>query len=297
MEKAQPASWVIPTIIVILFAAITAYFIYRSMQEQEDKDGEVFPFFAHFFFNVLLKPVIPVFRLILPALGLHPKSQIGTFIRQLLDNAGLYDYDEEDVMATQLVMAVALYFSFISFLGTTSMITCLPLIPVGWGYPIYLLQSIGFRRKQTMHAELPYVLDLLSLGIEAGLDFKMAVERIVNFSEPSPLINEMKGLLNDLNFGTPMEEALIRLRRRIDILAFFTFVEALIQATQMGIDVSSTLRAQSEQMRIAYFQSIEKSANKLPIMVLFPTAFCIFPPILIITLGPIAIDIHNRFPK
>lgn len=281
------------TATVLALMGVILYLVYLSTFKKK-VDEEARPLHAKLYF-VLTWPIRMPFRILVAMLGLSARSRYGTFLRRKLDEAGLYDVDEEDMAASQFAAGVLLYVMPVIFLPQL-WASLLLLILIGWVYPIYMLDSLSQMRKQQMFAELPYVLDLLSLGIEAGLDFKMSIERLVNFSDPSPLINELKGLLNDLNFGTPMEEALVRLRRRIDILAFFTFVEAMIQATQMGIDVSSTLRAQAEQMRVAYFQNVEKAANKLPILVLFPTAFCIFPPILIITLGPIVIQIVERLP-
>lgn len=289
-------TWIIPSITTFIIVVIC--FIFLRSKPAEESPEEVLPFYANFFFTRLkwLFDSLAVPLKELPGFGRG--GSVTIYMRQLLDKAGLYEFDEEAVMASQFVTGAALYLIFLSFLAQLSLraaiFTCLPMIVVGWGIPIYVLQRTALERRQRIYADLPYVLDLLSLGIEAGLDFKVSVERLVNFSEPSPLLRELRGLLNDLNFGTPMEEALLRLRRRIDILAFFTFVEALIQATQMGIDVSSTLRAQAEQMRVSYFQNVEKEANGLPIMVLFPTALLIFPTILMLTLGPVILDVLQK---
>lgn len=281
--------------VVLTLIGVVIYIIYLSTIDKSLEGDEERPLHAKLYFRLIWKLRAP-FRWLVSLLGLSARTRYGAMLRGKLDEAGLYEYDEEEMAASQFAAGVVLYVLPVVFLPGL-WFALLALFAIGWAYPIYLLDSLSAQRKQQMFAELPYVLDLLSLGIEAGLDFKMSVERLVNFSDPSPLINELKGLLNDLNFGTPMEEALVRLRKRIDVLAFFTFVEAMIQATQMGIDVSSTLRAQAEQMRVAYFQNIEKAANKLPILVLFPTAFCIFPPMLIIALGPIVIQVVNRLPK
>lgn len=249
------------------------------------------PFYAEFLYQVF-KPFFGLVRTAGFGLGLNKKSRWAEYIRSSKDSAGLYTHDEEDLMAFQVTCGGALWLAFALLIGNP--VAAAPTLLIGAYYPIALLHRLAEMRKQAIFAELPYVLDLLSLGIEAGLDFKASVESLVNFSDPSPLLNELQLMLNELQLGTPMEETLSNMRKRIDILAFFTFVEALIQATQIGIDVSSTLRAQAEQMRITYFQNVEKQANSIPIKILLPSVIFIFPPLIFVVLGPIVLEMMNN---
>jgi tight adherence protein C len=277
--------------VVIIGLLIIAAFLYEYLTTKEQPQKGTLPHFARVFIN-LSAPFIGPVKGILKGMGFHAKSAWGMFTRAKRDMAGLYYMDEEDIMAMQVVLAVFFFLMFYLVIGI--FLTAVPMILIGWFYPILLLNRLAADRKEVMFAELPYVLDLLSLGIEAGLDFRTSVERLVNFSEPSPLMSELRFLLSDLQLGTPMQEALLKMRSRIDILAFFTFIEALIQATQIGIDVSSTLRAQSEQMRITYFQNVEKQANSIPIQILLPSVIFIFPPLIFVTLGPIVLELMSH---
>ncbi|MBI4861267.1 MAG: type II secretion system F family protein [Candidatus Riflebacteria bacterium] len=277
--------------VVILFVVVAAVLIYNLVRSPEDHVPGRLPPYARLFIKVSYV-ILPVVRRLIGALGAHGKSRWGVYIREVRESAGLYDMDEEDLMSLQVIVSVALYVVFLLVLHNP--LTPAPLLLIGWYYPILIMHRLASERKEAMYGELPYVLDLLSLGIEAGLDFKTSVERLVNFSEPSPLMSELRALLNDLQLGTPMEDALMKMRKRIDVLAFFTFVEALIQATQIGIDVSTTLRAQAEQMRVTFFQDLEKQANAIPIAILLPSVLFIFPPLLFVVLGPIFMQIVNH---
>lgn len=277
--------------VVFVALIIIGAFLYEYFTTKEQPTRGTLPHYARVFVR-LSSIFIPVVKGVLKGLGFHAKSRWGTYLRERRDQAGLYFMDEEDIMAMQVIMAV---FFFLMFLAVIQIpLTSLPLGLIGAYYPVLLMNRLAAERKEVMFAELPYVLDLLSLGIEAGLDFRTSVERLVNFSEPSPLMSELRVLLNDLQLGTPMQDALLKMRSRIDILAFFTFIEALIQATQIGIDVSSTLRAQAEQMRVTYFQNVEKQANSIPIQVLLPSVIFIFPPLIFVTLGPIVLELMNH---
>ena len=281
-----------PAIAVGIVVLLIILAMYHLVRRKPTTEGVALPFFASFFMDVIFRPLLPIARNVIVSFGGATRVAWTQKTRLLLDGAGLYTVSAEDTMGCQVLSAVFLCIIF--FLVTGNILIGLALAIIGFLYPTTLLQRLIEERKQLMFADLPYVLDLLSLGIEAGLDFKSSIDRLVNFSEPSPIINELRGFLNELNLGTPMEEALVRMRQRIDILAFFTFIEALIQATQMGIDVSSTLRAQAEQMRVSYFQAVEKKANAIPIMILFPSVFFIFPPLIFVTLGPIILELRRR---
>lgn len=277
-------------IVVLTGLLLIGAFMWEYWTTKEQPQKGTLPHFARAFLNISSLPVGLV-KLPMKGAGFHAKSGWGLYIRGKRDMAGLYYMDEEDLMAMQIWLAI---FFFVMFSLVIGPLTSVPMALIGWGYPIMLLNRLALDRKEVMFAELPYVLDLLSLGIEAGLDFRTSVERLVNFSEPSPLMSELRVLLADLQLGTPMQEALLKMRTRIDILAFFTFIEALIQATQIGIDVSSTLRAQAEQMRITYFQNVEKQANSIPIAILLPSVIFIFPPLIFVTLGPIVLELMSH---
>jgi hypothetical protein len=299
--------------IVTALAVIVVFLIalgYDMLNEPEEANRNVLPRYARVFMRLSSRFfATDLVKSILRAMGINERGRWGTYMREKRDSAGLYELDPMDIMALQVVVAGVLYGLFVLILWRPSgqtdavsmvsqsgrnLIACLPMILIGAYYPILLLNRHAAERKEAMFSELPYVLDLLSLGIEAGLDFRASVERLVNFSEPTPLMNELRALLNDLQLGTPMDQALLKMRSRIDILAFFTFIEALIQATQIGIDVSSTLRAQAEQMRVTYFQNVEKKANTIPIAILLPSVVFIFPPLLFLTLGPIVLQLMNH---
>jgi len=276
--------------VFIVYAVLLTFQMLRASRE-EDAPGKLPPY-AQLFVSLSAPVVTPFVAGLLRGMGVDARSKWGVYMRELREAAGLYDAKDEDLMALQVITPAFFYLMFV--LVVPKPLTALPLLLIGWYYPILTLNRLAQARKDAMFAELPYVLDLLSLGIEAGLDFKTSVERLVNFSEPSPLINELRLLLNDLDLGTPMEESLLKMRKRIDILAFFTFVEALIQATQIGIDVSTTLRAQAEQMRVSHFQDLEKRANAIPIQILVPSVLGIFPPLLVVVLGPIFLEIWKN---
>jgi tight adherence protein C len=162
---------------------------------------------------------------------------------------------------------------------------------LGAVYPlIWLRDKVKFRHHQITRA-LPYNLDLLTLSVEAGLDFAAALGKVVEKGRKGPLADELGITLKELKLGKTREEALKNLAARVELSSLTSFVAALVQADKMGTSLGKVLRILSTQMRIERTQRAEKLANEAPVKLLLPLIGCIFPTIFIMLFGPIAFQI------
>jgi tight adherence protein C len=76
------------------------------------------------------------------------------------------------------------------------------------------------------------------------------------------------------------------------------FVSALVQASELGIAIADVLREQAKEMRLRRRQRAEEKAQKVPVKILFPLVFCLFPSMFIVIIGPGVISIaHVLFGK
>jgi tight adherence protein C len=149
-------------------------------------------------------------------------------------------------------------------------------------------------RKKSMQSQLPEVLDMISVSVEAGLGFEQAmIEVVKNFD--GPLIDEIAITNREMTMGRSRNDALILLGDRCDFEEMQTFTRAIIQATQMGIAVKNVLRTQAEYMRQTHKNKIEEKAMKVSVKILIPMAFFILPVIFIVLLGPAVISILDAF--
>jgi tight adherence protein C len=153
--------------------------------------------------------------------------------------------------------------------------------------PDFFLKDMANRRKRQILRDLPFSIDLLTLIVEAGLDFSAGLRRVLDRLRPGPLRDELAILLRDIRLGTSRAEALRALANRCDIVQVSSFAAVLIQADQLGASIGPVLRVQSDQMRTERFQTAEKKGAQAATKILFPLVLFIMPATFIIILGPI----------
>lgn len=155
-----------------------------------------------------------------------------------------------------------------------------------------LNRAIDDRRK-SMERQLPDIIDLLVISVEAGLGFEAAMGRVVQ-TVPGDLAGEFQRTLAETRVGVARHTALRAMAERTDVDDLNSFILALIQADQFGVSIARMLRVQAEEMRIRRRQRIQERAFAAPVKMIFPMLFCIFPSIFIIILGPAAINISEN---
>lgn len=158
---------------------------------------------------------------------------------------------------------------------------------LGWFFPEIWLNDQVTKRHFAITRELPYNLDLLTLSVEAGLDFQAAVDTVTKKGRQGPLTHEFSTMLKELRMGKTRQEALRDMSDRVGLAPLSRFIAALIQADRMGTSLGKVLRIQSTQLRIERTQRAEKLANEAPVKMIFPLVACIFPTVFIVLFSPI----------
>jgi len=159
----------------------------------------------------------------------------------------------------------------------------------GFIYPaVWLRDRIELRRRQALKS-LPFMLDLITLCVESGLNLTGAIAQAVEKGPSGALKDEFSRLLRDIRAGRPRADALRELAARMDMPPIANFVATLIQAEATGMSLGPILRAQAEQRRTERFARAEKLAMEAPVKLLFPLIFFIFPCVFAILMFPIVI--------
>ena len=163
--------------------------------------------------------------------------------------------------------------------------------------PTFLLSYRASKRRKGFERSFPEALDLLVVCIEAGMGLDSAIARVakeMEFTSPD-LSQEFKILSLELKTGKMRNVCLKNLAQRINIDEVENLVNVMIQAERFGTGIASALRVHAEEMRQKRYARLEEEAAKLPVKLVFPLIFFIFPAFFVVILGPAAISIVKAF--
>jgi tight adherence protein C len=156
----------------------------------------------------------------------------------------------------------------------------------GFFYPDFWVKRLTTRRQKQIIRSMPFIVDLLSLSTEAGLDFIGAIQKVVEKAATSPLVEELGQMLREIKVGSSRSDALREMSNRIGMTEVNSFVAILISADQMGASIGKILRQQSDQIRSERLLRAEKEGAKAASKVLLPSVLFLLPAVLLMVAGP-----------
>jgi tight adherence protein C len=212
-------------------------------------------------------------------------------VRKNLIAAGLYHVDPRRLVGYQLLIGAGgvLLALWISAAGHASGARAVVLLVVcgagGWYMPLLIIKRRARERLAEIEYDLPELIDLLVVGVEAGLSFSAALQAVTK-RLTGPLGQEMRLMLQEQRMGLTAVEALKNTLERVETPSMRSFVRAMIQGEQLGISVGQILRSIAGEMRQRRRAYAEERAQKAPVKMLFPLIFLIFPAMFVVILGP-----------
>jgi len=202
---------------------------------------------------------------------------------------------------TKFVLALALPLSMLLFrpdsvrlwTPTASILLYVALAMVGYYAPQLWLHLRIRERKRRISEGFPDALDLIVVCLESGLGLGPAIQRVGEEIKlvHKQLSDELHVLSFELRTGLPRQQALRNLGIRTGVDDVKSLMAVLIQTDRFGTSVGDALRVYSDHMRKTRQFRAEELANKLPIKLLFPLIFCIFPSFFVILMGPAVITL------
>ncbi len=158
---------------------------------------------------------------------------------------------------------------------------------LGMLYPSWWLRKALAARHRSIQKALPFVLDLLTISVEAGVDFMTGLRKILDRRALDPLGEEIFRVFHEIQLGKTRREALREMGRRVRQPDLLSVTNALAQADELGVSLGAILRIQADQLRVKRFLRAEQLAQEAPVKLLGPLVLFIFPAVLIILLAPI----------
>jgi tight adherence protein C len=220
-----------------------------------------------------------------------PQSSVEAIRRDLVLGGSPGNLQANDFLGLKGILALLLGVGALLLLtmGKTPLLSVL-MYTAGLGFAGFMLPNVWLStkisaRKEAITKALPDALDLLTISVEAGLGFDLALNKVVD-KWSNPLTWEFGRVLAEMRVGRPRREALREMVARTEVGDVTAFVAAIIQADQLGVSISRVLQIQSEQMRIRRRQRAEEKAHQAPVKMTIPMVFLIFPALLIVILGP-----------
>ena len=164
----------------------------------------------------------------------------------------------------------------------------------GWMAPMLFLRRRAEQRLARIDLDLPELIDLLVVTVEAGLGFSGSLQ-IASGRLTGPLGDELRLTLQEQRMGLSTNEALSNMLARCDTPAVRSFVRSVLQGETLGVSIGNIMRNLSTEMRKRRRHAAEERAQKAPIKMLFPLVFLIFPPMFIVLLYPALYSFGHSF--
>jgi tight adherence protein C len=176
-----------------------------------------------------------------------------------------------------------------------NLLMLLLLAAIGYYLPNGILARLVAWRKTELQDALPDALDLMTVCVEAGLGLDAAMNRAASEigMRSQALEDELNLVALELRMGVKREVALRNLALRTGVDDMASFVAMIVQADRFGTNVAEALRIQGETMRVHRRLRAEERAAKIPLKLLFPLIFFIFPALMLVLMGPAMISIYR----
>ena len=221
-------------------------------------------------------------------------------IREKLISAGMYGTTPRKILGYQVLAAIAaslFVLWLIPAMGYSLVLAVVLAVAAGvggWFAPTYYVELKRRKRMELIDKQMPDMIDLLVVTIEAGLGI-LASMRVASESMSDPLGQELRLTLQEQRMGLSVGQAIESLGRRADCDNMRIFVRSITQGERLGVSIGTTMRNLSLEMRKRRRAKAEERAQKMPIKMLFPLIFFIFPALFIVILTPMVINIAKAF--
>lgn len=226
------------------------------------------------------------------------KQAMRTKYRQKLANAGLMkEMSPEEFVALKFFMIIGAPFAFLAvrwIMSETWPLYITPLMGiVGFFYPNIWLEGMIKKRADDVLRAMPFIVDMLALSVEAGLDFMAAIQRVIEKAPMSPLVEEFETLIKETKIGSSRAEGLRQLGWRVNVIEINSFCATLIAADSVGASIAPLLKQLSSELRVKRSSRAEQQGATAATKILIPMIFFILPAVLVAIFAPMLLKMMS----
>ena len=221
-------------------------------------------------------------------------------VRKELMSAGLYTTAPLTFLGYRVLGSV-LAFATMLWLTSTGgssglMVVAGPvaMAAAGWTLPLTVVRRRAQRRHEQVETDLPELIDLLVVTVEAGLAFNRSLQ-VASRRFHGPLQDELRLTLQEQQMGLSANASLTNMLARCETPSMRSFVRSILQGETLGVSMGTIMRNLAGEMRKRRRQKAEERAHKAPVKMLFPLILLMFPSLFIILLFPALYTIFQTF--
>lgn len=207
----------------------------------------------------------------------------------------------QDVYGAAIVLA--LIFGIIGGIVLFMLKMALPLklllgtifIVIGAIIPFFNIWQIAQKRSEEILRDLPFIIDIISSSMNAGLDFNASVAHLSEIKNKDHVVlkDEFMSFLKEVQLGKSRAEALRDMEKRICVKEFSRFIFAILHGIETGVSIVEVMRVQAVEIRRLRSTLAEQEAAKAPSKMIVPMVIFIFPSMFIIIFTPILIKMKD----
>lgn len=250
--------------------------------------------------DIVLKYSTPFFkRYFSPVVqGMKNRRAIKERYKRVLASSGMNKFlTPEDFYAFKLFLIIGFPLVFLglrSFLEEDWPLMYTPIISLaGFFYPDFWIRGKTEQRRINILENMPFIVDMLALSVEAGLDFVAAMQKVIEKAPPSALVDEFETLIKDTRIGASRAEALRSMAWRIDALPISSFCATLVAADSVGASIGPILKTLAQELREKRSAMAEQKGAQAATKILIPMIFLVLPAVLLIIAAPIGLQMMN----
>lgn len=263
-----------------------------EVEEKRDTPNDIVLKYSRPFFKRYFTPVIN---------GMKYRRKIKEKYKRTLASSGMNKFlTPEDFYAFKVFLIIGfpiVYLGLRTFLEVEEdwPLSVTPLVSLfGFFYPDIWIKGKIAQRQKEITLSMPFIVDMLALSVEAGLDFVAAMQRVIEKAPPSPLVDEFETMIKETKIGLSRAEALRQLSWRVDTLPVSSFCATLISADAVGADIAPILKTLAGEIRQKRSSLAEQEGAKAATKMLLPMIFITLPAVLLIIAAPMALKLMNN---